>query len=89
MTFPVALEEVSGRQSILSSTNEHMSVAFIYIHTCIVILCKLYHNTQVTFPVALEVVSGRQSILSSTNEHMGVAFIYIPTCIVILCKLPS
>ena len=41
VTFPVALEVVSGRQSILSSTNEHMSVAFIYIPTCIVILCKL------------------------------------------------
>ena len=65
----MALEVVSGRQSILSSTNEHMSVAFIYVHTCIVIFCKLYHNTQVTFLVALEVVSGRQNILSSTNEH--------------------
>ena len=64
-----------------------MSVAFIYVHTCIVILCKLYHNTQVTFLVALEVVSGRQNILSSTNEHMSVAFIYVHTCIVILCKL--
>ena len=80
MTFPVALEVVGGRQSILSSTNELMSVAFIYISTYIVILCKLYHNTQVAFPVALEVVSGRQSILSSTNEHMSVAFLYVHTC---------
>ena len=37
VTFLVVLEVVSGRQSTLSSTNEHMSVTFIYVHTCIVI----------------------------------------------------
>ena len=75
----MVLEVVSGRQSTLSSTNEHMSVAFIYVHTCIVTCIYTHHNTQVTFQVVLEVVSGRQTTLSSTNEHMSVTYIYVYT----------